>query len=58
MYFAVNGVHYGPVGRAGVVTSNVQLTAQNLTESFTVADLAADDDLAQIVNVAEVVASE
>lgn len=58
MYFAVNGVHYGPVGPSGVVTSNVALTAQNLTETYTVADLAADSDLAEIVNVAEVVADE
>ncbi len=58
LYFAVNGVHYGPVGPSGVVTSNVALTAQNLTETYTVADLAADSDLAEIVNVAEVVADE
>ena len=58
MYFAVNGVHYGPVGQAGVVTSNVELTAQSLTESYQLADLSADTDLAEIVNVAEVVAEE
>ena len=58
MYFAVNGVHYGPVGEAGVVTSNVALTAESLTESYAVADLTADNDLAEIVRVAEVVADE
>ena len=58
MYFAVNGVHYGPVGPSGVVTSNVALTAQSLTETYTVADLSADTDLAEIVNVAEVVTDE
>ncbi|MFA8442528.1 RodZ domain-containing protein [Yoonia sp.] len=58
MYFAVNGVHYGPVGPSGVVTSNVALTAQNLTDTYTVADLSADTDLAEIVNVAEVVTDE
>ena len=58
MYFAVNGVHYGPVGPSGVVTSNVALTAQNLTDTYTVADLTADTDLAEIVNVAEVVTDE
>ncbi len=58
MYFAVNGVHYGPVGPAGVVTSNVALTTQSLTETYAVADLTADDDLAEIVNVAEVAVDE
>lgn len=58
MYFAVNGVHYGPVGPSGVVTSNVALTTQSLTETYAVADLSADNDLAEIVNVAEVVADE
>lgn len=58
MYFAVNGVHYGPVGPSGVVTSNVALSTQNLTETYAVADLTADNDLAEIVNVAEVVTDE
>ncbi|MEJ6401639.1 helix-turn-helix domain-containing protein [Yoonia sp. 2307UL14-13] len=58
MYFAVNGVHYGPVGDRGVVTSNVQLTTNSVTAAYTVADLTADDDLAEIVNVAEVVSDE
>jgi hypothetical protein len=58
MYFAVNGVHYGPVGQTGTVTSNVELTVQSLTESFAVADLSADTDLAEIVNVAQVAPAE
>jgi len=58
MYFAVNGVHYGPVGQSGVVTSNVALSAQSLTETYAVADLNADNDLAEIVNVAEVIADQ
>jgi hypothetical protein len=58
MYFAVNGVHYGPVGPTGTVTSNVELSSQSLTEAFAVADLDADNDLAQIVRVAQVVADE
>lgn len=58
MYFAVNGVHYGPVGQRGVVTSNVELTPESLTEAYALADLTADDDLAEIVNVAQVVADE
>jgi hypothetical protein len=58
MYFAVSGVHYGPVGPSGVVTSNVALTTQNLTETYAIADLNADNDLAEIVNVAEVAAGD
>ena len=58
MYFAVNGVHYGPVGQRGGVTSNVELTPESLTQTYAVADLTADDDLAEIVNFAEVVADE
>jgi hypothetical protein len=53
MYFAVNGVHYGPVGPSGVVTSNVELSAASLTEVYALADLSADNDLAEIVNVAQ-----
>jgi hypothetical protein len=58
MYFAVNGVHYGPVGPTGVVTSNVELTTDSLTDVYAVADLDADNDLAEIVNVAEVTVDE
>jgi len=58
MYFAVNGLHYGPVGEAGTVTANVELTAESLTESFAVADLDADADLAEIVRVAEMAITE
>jgi len=58
MYFAVSGVHYGPVGPSGVVTSNVALTTQSLTETYAIADLNADNDLAEIVNVAEVAAGD
>ncbi len=58
MYFAVNGVHYGPVGPRGVVTSQVELSSESLSTTYALADLEADDDLAEIVNVAEVVADE
>ena len=58
MYFAVNGVHYGPVGPTGVVTSNVELTTASLTEVYAVADLNADNDLAEIVNFAQVMVDE
>jgi hypothetical protein len=52
LYFAVNGVAHGPVGPRGTVTSNVALAPDQITESFAVADLTQDSDLAQIVNVA------
>ncbi len=58
IYFAVNGTHYGPAGPAGQVTSNLALSVDNLTASYTVADLAQDNDLAEVVNVAEVSLSE
>ena len=54
VYFAVNGTHYGPAGESGTVTSNLALSVDNLTASYQVADLDRDDDLAAIVNVAEV----
>jgi cytoskeletal protein RodZ len=53
MYFAVNGTHYGPVGQRGVVTSNVALSADSLMERFALADLDRDNDLAEIVRLAE-----
>jgi len=54
VYFAVNGAHYGPVGPRGQVTSNLALSVDNLTENYTVADLTADSDLAEVVRFAEV----
>jgi hypothetical protein len=54
VYFAVNGTHYGPVGPAGQVTSNVALSVANLTASYTPADLDGDAALADVVRVAEV----
>lgn len=53
VYFAVNGAHYGPVGPSGSVTSNLALSVDNLTQTYAVADLGADNDLAQIVRVAD-----
>ncbi len=58
LYFAVNGTAYGPAGDRGQVTSNLALSVDNLTENYAVADLTQDDDLAAIVNVAEVTISE
>ncbi len=58
VYFAVNGTHYGPVGDAGTVTSNLALSVDNLTTTYQVADLESDSDLAQLVRVAEVAPTE
>lgn len=49
IYFAVNGQHYGPAGTRGTVTSNLSLTAENLTATYTLADLTRDQDLARTV---------
>lgn len=54
VYFAVNGTAYGPVGPRGTVTSNVALSVDNLTQTYVVADLSRDADLAEFVDVAEV----
>jgi len=58
VYFAVNGAHYGPVGPRGTVSSNVALSVENLTAAYEVADIEADQDLARMVNVAEVQAEQ
>jgi hypothetical protein len=49
IYFAVNGQHYGPVGPNGQVTSNVMLSANDVTQTYAVADLTQDQDLARMV---------
>ena len=49
IYFAVNGQHYGPVGPRGTVTSNVALSVDHVTATYTVADLETDVDLARTV---------
>ena len=49
IYFAVNGQHFGPAGPRGQVTSKVALSADALTEKYTVADISADQDLARVV---------
>jgi len=53
LYFAVNGVPHGPVGPSGTVTSGVELAPASITETWAVADLAQDADLAEIVRVAD-----
>ena len=54
LYFAVNGVHYGPAGNTGTVTSHLPLSVEGLTATYTVADLSRDGDLSALVNFAEV----
>ncbi|PUB19116.1 helix-turn-helix domain-containing protein [Yoonia sediminilitoris] len=53
VYFRVNGTHYGPAGPTGVVTPNVALSPDSLTASYAVANLGADSDLAEIVQIAD-----
>ncbi|MFZ5963864.1 helix-turn-helix domain-containing protein [Thalassococcus sp. BH17M4-6] len=49
IYFAVNGQTYGPSGARGQVTSNLPLSVANLTESYSVASIEQDQDLARVV---------
>ncbi|MBU2360765.1 MAG: DUF4115 domain-containing protein, partial [Alphaproteobacteria bacterium] len=58
VYFAVNGQHYGPAGPNGQVTSNLALSAANLTTKYALADPDRDGDLKAMVNVAEAVVTE
>jgi hypothetical protein len=53
VYFAVNGVAYGPAGEGASVVKNIALAPAALTESFVAADLDADQALAEFVAVAE-----
>ena len=56
VYFAVNGTAYGPAGQNGSVTNNLPLSAAHLTDAYQVADLTADQGLADAVSlVAEAV---
>lgn len=49
IYFAVNGTAYGPAGSNGSVTSNLAMSADNLTTAYQMADLAADQALVRAV---------
>lgn len=53
VYFAVNGVHYGPAGSSGQITSNLALSVDSLTAEYNVADLDANDDLVEAIRLAE-----
>lgn len=52
LYMAVNGVPYGPVGPTGSVSNNVALSSEAITATYSVADLSADQALADLVVVA------
>lgn len=58
IYFAVNGVHFGPAGPNGTVTSKLDLSAKNLTTAYAAADLTADQGLAAAVSLVAEVAVE
>jgi hypothetical protein len=55
IYFALNGQHYGPVGDRGVVTKNLPLSIEQVTERYQLADLELDGDLARMVAEAQTV---
>jgi hypothetical protein len=49
IYFKVNGQHYGPAGARGTVTSNLALSVDHLTATYSVADLDNNQELASAV---------
>lgn len=53
VYFAVNGVAYGPAGEGPSVVKNIALAPEALAQNYAVADLSADQDLADFVAVAQ-----
>lgn len=56
VYFAVRGQTYGPAAPGAQVVKNLVLSPEALTETYALADLENDADLARFVNVAEVAA--
>jgi cytoskeletal protein RodZ len=53
VYVMINGDAYGPVGPGGEVVKNIPLSKDTLVTTFSVADIAADEDLARAVAVAD-----
>lgn len=49
IYFAMNGQTYGPAGPRGSVTSNLALSVDELSQTYSVASIEADSDLARVV---------
>jgi hypothetical protein len=52
VYFAVNGKTYGPASPGSQVVKNLSLAVEDLTQTFQVADVSGDADLARFVAVA------
>lgn len=48
VFFAVNGATFGPAGKGTSVAKNVVLSAEALTQSYTVANLTEDPELARL----------
>ncbi len=53
IYFAVNGGHFGPVGKRGQVSKNIDLSVDGVLERFEVADLEDGKNSALATMVAE-----
>lgn len=53
VYFVVNGETFGPAAPGAQIVNNVALSADALRDSFAVADLSRDADLARMVDVAQ-----
>ncbi len=49
VYFAMGEQMFGPIGPQGRVTSDVELSAASVLETYAIADLDADQDLARVV---------
>ncbi len=56
VYFVVDGNKFGPAAPGANIARNVELSPESLRDSFTVADLTRDPDLARIVELAEAAA--
>ena len=57
LYFAVNGATYGPAGSGPEVIKGVSLARDAILQSYQVADIEEDSDLARFVAVAEATTS-
>ncbi|MDP0928550.1 DUF4115 domain-containing protein [Paracoccus onubensis] len=53
VYFAVSGRTYGPAAPGPQVVKNIELSPANLTSRYSVADLKADPELAEMMAVAQ-----
>ena len=49
IYFEMQGQHFGPVGSRGAVTSNVALSMDSIADTYSIADLEQDRELARVV---------